>query len=64
MRRRISLHSLWRHVLGGLILCGACVGGSARCYVEWERENPVDRPSTDCWDWSVPHQWYDTAHRH
>ncbi|CAM4312431.1 Secreted protein [Nocardia ninae] len=64
MRRRISLRLLWRHVLRGLVLCGACAGGSARCYTEWTRANPVHQPSAECWDWSIPHQWYDAAHRH
>ncbi|WP_405162681.1 hypothetical protein OG203_41485 [Nocardia sp. NBC_01499] len=65
MRRRISLRPLWRHVQRGLILFGSCAGGSGSCYLEWARENPIDPPSSkQCWDWSVPHQWYDTAHRH
>lgn len=62
--RRISLRPLWRHVQRGLILCGACTGGSARCYIEWARANPVDPPKPECWDWSVPQQWYEAAHRH
>ncbi|PXX61009.1 hypothetical protein DFR70_109200 [Nocardia tenerifensis] len=64
MRRRISHRALWRYLLRGLILCGACAGGSARCYLEWARENPADGQSVECWDWSVPHRWYEAAHRH
>jgi hypothetical protein len=63
MRRRVSLRPLWRHLIRGLILIGACVGGSARCYVEWAAANPADGRDAECWDWSVPHQWYDAAHR-
>ncbi|GAA5108874.1 hypothetical protein [Nocardia iowensis] len=65
MRRHISLRPLWRHLLRGLILCGACAGGSASSYFEWSRANPAKPadPPEECWDWSVPHQWYDMAHR-
>ena len=63
MLRRISGHALWRHLVRGLIICGMCVGGSARCYVEWARDNPADPQAAECWDWSIPHQWYDVSHR-
>ncbi|MFD0360163.1 hypothetical protein ACFQZZ_01720 [Nocardia sp. GCM10030253] len=63
MLRHISGRALWRHLLRGLVLAGGCSGGSARCYVEWARDNPTDPRLAERWDWSVPHQWYDVAHR-
>ncbi|KIA61620.1 hypothetical protein [Nocardia vulneris] len=68
MQRRISWQVFRRHIVRGLLLYGACVGGSVRCFIEAERieaaraQSPVV-PGPDAWDWSVPHQWYDIAHK-
>ncbi|QIS05479.1 hypothetical protein F5X71_27030 [Nocardia brasiliensis] len=68
MHRRISWQVFRRHIVRGLLLYGACVGGSVRCFIEAERieaaraGEPVEF-GTDEWDWSVPHQWYDIAHK-
>ncbi|MCP2317239.1 hypothetical protein APR12_002579 [Nocardia amikacinitolerans] len=57
MRRRLSIVS--RHLLRGLLLYGASVGGSTRCHSEWLAADTAARR----WDWSIPHRWYDAAHR-
>ncbi|WP_431952988.1 hypothetical protein [Nocardia lijiangensis] len=57
MRARIS--TLWRYLVGGLLLYGASVGGSPRCHAEWVGANTPAQH----WDWSIPHHWYDAAHR-
>ncbi|MEV0296020.1 hypothetical protein [Nocardia sp. NPDC050710] len=59
MRRHISGRMLWRHIRRGLLLYGATVGGSMYCYLESEREESA----VPQWDWSIPHRWYDMAHR-
>ncbi|WP_054814579.1 hypothetical protein [Nocardia arizonensis] len=74
MRRRISVRALWQHLRRGLLLYGAGVGGSVYCYQESIREQSAAKEdvarddSTQIggevhWDWSVPHLWYDMAHR-
>ncbi|MEV0028337.1 hypothetical protein [Nocardia sp. NPDC050793] len=57
MRARMS--TLWRHLVRGVLLYGASVGGSTRCHDEWLA---ADTPEQH-WDWSIPHRWYDAAHR-
>ncbi|MEU2251553.1 hypothetical protein [Nocardia xishanensis] len=57
MRARMS--TVWRHLVRGLLLYGVSVGGSTRCHDEWLR---ADTPAQQ-WDWSIPHHWYDAAHR-
>ncbi|MGV9612833.1 hypothetical protein [Nocardia xishanensis] len=57
MRARMS--TVWRHLVRGLLLHGVSVGGSTRCHDEWLR---ADTPEQQ-WDWSIPHHWYDAAHR-
>ncbi|MET8655296.1 hypothetical protein [Nocardia aurea] len=59
MQRRISVQALWRHIRRGLLLYGASVGGSMYCYQESVREEAEAK----AWDWSIPNQWYDMAHR-
>ncbi|WP_431971925.1 hypothetical protein [Nocardia sp. bgisy134] len=57
MRARMS--ALWRHLVRGLLLYGASVGGSTRCHDEWLG---ADAPAQHR-DWAIPHHWYDAAHR-
>ncbi|MCP2274583.1 hypothetical protein [Nocardia amikacinitolerans] len=56
---RWCLSILSRHLLRGLLLYGASVGGSTRCHSEWVAADTAARR----WDWSIPHRWYDAAHR-
>ena len=63
MLRHNATRALWRHLIRGLLIYGACVGGSPLSYAEWARNKPGEPLSADHWDWSTPHRWYDTAHR-
>ncbi|RDI44864.1 hypothetical protein [Nocardia mexicana] len=48
------------HLVRGLIMLGAVACGSAEIFhAEYrQRHQPLPEP-----DWSIPHQWYDAAHR-
>lgn len=63
MWRYISGRALWSYLMDGLLLYGASAGGSTQCYMEVVREREAAARAAAAWDWSVPNEWYDVAHR-
>ncbi|MBF6169954.1 hypothetical protein [Nocardia blacklockiae] len=62
MWRDITRSVVWQHLVRGIVLLGSASCGAAGIYAEYHRAQQESGVEPEP-DWSIPHLWYDEAHR-